>query len=138
MQAAFTVVRNAPGLFQQTVSGQAFAVAIHQDGTPVTTASPAVQGELLTVYGTGFGPANPMRPEGFPAPANPPCLIVDPVTVTVGSVSIAASSAFAVAGSVGIDAVQFTLGSGAPTGTNANLQAMVNGQASNIVLIPLQ
>jgi hypothetical protein len=39
---------------------------------------------------------------------------------------------------VAIDAVQFTLGNGAPTATNANLKVTVNGQDSNVVLLPLQ
>jgi len=138
VQAVFTVVRNAPGLFQQTVGGQSFALAVHQDGSAVTTASPAQQGELLTVYGTGFGPANPLRPEGFPVPATPPCLIVDPVTVTIGGVVVPVQNAFATPGQVGIDAVQFTLGAGAPTGANANLQVTINGQNSNVVLLPVQ
>ena len=90
VKAAFTVVRDAPGLFQQVAGGQSFALALHQDGSAVTTTSPALQGEVLTVYGTGFGPANPKRPEGFPIPATPPYLIVDPVTVTIGGVVVAA------------------------------------------------
>jgi uncharacterized protein (TIGR03437 family) len=138
VQAAFTVVRDAPGLFQQAVGDQAFALAVHPDGSPVNSASPAQQGELLTVYGTGFGPANPARPEGFPVPADPPCLIVDPVTVTIGNLVIPAQNAFAAPGLVAIDAVQFTLGNGAPTATNANLKVTVNGQDSNVVLLPLQ
>ena len=62
VQATFTVVRNAPGLFQGEHS---LAVATHEDGSPVTADAPAKSGELLTFYGTGFGPAERGRPFGF-------------------------------------------------------------------------
>ena len=138
VQAVFNVVRNAPGLFQQPVGDQAFALAVHEDGSPVTADSPARRGELLTVYGTGFGPAGHKRPEGFPIPSDPVYLIVDPATVSIGDAVVPAENAFAAPGRVGIDAVQFRLGDGAPGGANANLRVSINGQDSNVVLLPVQ
>jgi uncharacterized protein (TIGR03437 family) len=138
VQAAFTVVRNAPGVFGQAVQDQTFALAIHEDGTAVTTDAPALRGELLTVYGTGFGPADHARPEGFPVPDSPRYNIVDTTTATVGDFVIAAENAFVAPGRVGVDAVQFRLGDGAPSGTNANLHITVNGQDSNVVLLPVK
>jgi len=104
----------------------------------VTVDAPALNGELLTVYGTGFGPADHQRPEGFPIPQAPPYLIVDSASVQVGDFTVNAESAFAVPGQIGIDAVQFRLGSGAPTATNAALQIQINGQSSNSVFLPVQ
>jgi uncharacterized protein (TIGR03437 family) len=138
VQATFTVVRNAPGLFPLVVGNQSFAIALHEDGTPVTTDAPALHGELLTVYGTGFGPANSPRPEGFPIPAQPVYTLVDTPNVQVGSATLAAVSAFAVAGQIGIDAVQFRLDDTAPTSTNAPLYVVINGQTSNTILLPIQ
>jgi uncharacterized protein (TIGR03437 family) len=112
------------------------AMAIHEDGSPVTADAPARPGELLTVYGTGFGPAAPARPEGFPIPQSPPYAIVDTVTVQVGQANIAAEQAFAVPGRCGIDAVQFRLDSSI-TGT-VTLQVAVNGANSNTLLLPVQ
>jgi uncharacterized protein (TIGR03437 family) len=138
VQASFTVVRNAPGLFGQTVQNQSFAVAFHQDGTPVTTDAPAQHGELLTVYGTGLGPSSPSRPEGFAVPSTPGYMIQDSVSVSIGSSTVSAENAFAAPGRVAIDAVQFRLGDDAPTATNATLSVQVNGQNSNTVLLPVQ
>jgi uncharacterized protein (TIGR03437 family) len=138
VQTTISVVQDAPGLFQQTVNGQAFAVVSHQDGTPVTADSPARAGETLTLYGTGFGPTAPSRPEGFPVPASPLCAVSDPASVQVGDATLAVTSAFAVAGQVGVDAVQFVLGPGAPTSTTAMVTLTVNGQASNTLLLPIQ
>ena len=88
VRAPFTVVRNAPGLFPVAANGQAMAMAVHEDGSPVTADAPARSGELLTVYGTGFGPAERARPEGFPIPQSASYSMVDGVTVQVGDVTI--------------------------------------------------
>jgi uncharacterized protein (TIGR03437 family) len=138
VHASFTVVRNAPGLFQQTVNGQSFAVAVHEDGSAVTPDSPARRGELLTVYGTGFGPTDPMRPVGFAVPQTPPFALLDAASVLVGGVVLTAENAFAAPGSAAVDAVQFRLSDGAPSGTNAALRVSINGQPSNTVLLAVQ
>ena len=138
VQAAFTVVQDAPGLFPQAAGTQSFATAFHEDGSAVTTGSPAMKGELLTVYGTGFGPADHKRPQGFPIPSDPQYLLLDPATVSVGDAAITVENAFAAPGQIGIDAVQFRLGDSAPTGTNANFKVTINGQDSNTVLLPVQ
>ena len=95
-------------------------------------------GLLLTIYGTGLGPASTARPEGFPIPANPPFNLVDSISVQVGDDVIAAQNGFAVPGKVGIDAVQFQLDDSAPSGTTATLKLTVNGQDSNTVMLPIQ
>jgi uncharacterized protein (TIGR03437 family) len=138
VQAAFTVVQDAPGLFQNIVNGQSFALAAHADGSAVTTASPAVLGELLTVYGTGFGPTSPARPEGFPVPQSPLCVALDPVSILAGPDTLSPVNTFAAPGSVGTDAVQFRLTDSALSGTNAAFTLTIGGQQSNTVLIPVQ
>ena len=122
VNASFTAVRDAPGLFEQAVNGQSFAVAVHADGSAVTAGSPARRGELLTVYGTGFGPTDPVRPVGFAVPQTPPFVLLDAASVLVGDAVIPAENAFAEPGSVAVDVVQFRLGDGAPSATNAPLR----------------
>lgn len=46
----------APGLFSAAAP---YVVAQHADGSYVSTASPAKPGEVIILWGTGFGPANP-------------------------------------------------------------------------------
>jgi uncharacterized protein (TIGR03437 family) len=138
VQVNFNLVRNAPGLFQQSINGQSFALAYHPDGSAITAAAPAQVGETITIYGTGFGPTNPARLEGFALPASPVYNIVDSVIVTAGSVTAPATAAFASAGSVGVDAAQFVITDPSVSGTNASVSVTINGQASNTVLVPVQ
>ena len=138
VQAAFTVAQDAPGLFQQTIDGVTFALALHADGTTITPSAPAIPGETVTVYGTGFGATTPARPLGFAVPAEPAYTLVDTPTVQLGSVTLPIVNAFALAGSIGLDAVQFVIGDGSPSGTNASLTLTLNGQQSNTLLLPMQ
>jgi uncharacterized protein (TIGR03437 family) len=138
VSANFQIARNAPGLFPMNLGGQSYALALHADGTLVTPDAPAAIGELLTVYGTGFGPTTPTRPFGFPVPATPPYAVTDPVSVQVGASTLAVESAYALPGNIGIDAVQFRLDNTVVSGANSNFQLAVNGVNSNTLLLPVQ
>jgi uncharacterized protein (TIGR03437 family) len=139
VQASFTIVQDAPGLFPMAANDQTYAVATHADGTPVTLAAPVQQGETITLYGTGFGPTTPARPFGLAVPDSPSYLLNDGITIQIGSAApVVPIAAYAVPAAVGVDAVQFTLGSDAPTATSAQLTVTVNGQVSNMVLLPIQ
>jgi uncharacterized protein (TIGR03437 family) len=127
VDATFQVVRNSPGLFAGAV--------LHADGSVVTADAPARRGELLTVYGTGFGPAASPRPFGF-APADPSS-IVDEVTIGAGELTIKPERSFAAAGKVGLDAVQFRLPQEVGAGT-VDVRVTVNGVSSNPLGVPVQ
>jgi uncharacterized protein (TIGR03437 family) len=131
VQATFTAVRNAPGLFQGEKSMGALT---HEDGSAVSADAPAKAGELLTIYGTGFGPTERGRSFGFAPSAPSP--ILDSATVQVGDMSIPADSAFSVAGRIGVDAVQFRMPAVAPG--DVPVRVTVNGKDSNTVFAPLQ
>ncbi|MGB7762901.1 MAG: hypothetical protein WBL61_23910 [Bryobacteraceae bacterium] len=136
LTTGFTIAQDAPGLFSLTSNGKVYAIALHQDGSLVTEASPATAGETLTLFGTGFGPTTPMRPDGIAVPSSPSYVVTDPVSVQVGTASFAAQSAYALPGAVGIDIVQFALGSGA-SGGDFQLTVTVNKAVSNTVLLPV-
>lgn len=74
-----TYAKFAPGLFPATAP---YVVAQHADNSYVSTASPAKPGEVIILWGTGFGPANPAVPSGqvFTG-ANP---LANTVTATIG------------------------------------------------------
>jgi uncharacterized protein (TIGR03437 family) len=133
-----SIVRNSPGLFPAAIDGQTYAMVMHEDGTPVTAAAPARQGELLTAYGTGFGPTDHVRPEAAAIPSSPRFMILDPVRILVGSAIVIPESAYAAAGHVGVDLVQFRLDSSAPSGAAIAISLTVNGVVSNTLTLPIQ
>ena len=136
VRASFTVVRSAPGLFPVASNGQALAMAVHKDGSAVTFDSPVKPGELVTVYGTGFGPTERPRLAGFPLPQDVSYSLVDGVTVQAGDASFAAEKAYAAAGRCGVDAVQFRVDRSV-TGS-VTLRITINGTDSNTLILPVQ
>jgi uncharacterized protein (TIGR03437 family) len=136
--ANFSVVRNAPGIFTQELGNNTVALVAHQDGTLVTPDSPAMRGELLTLYATGLGPLSPARLDGLALPNTPPYNAVDPVTVLVGGAVLPAEAAFGSPGRVAVDEVQFRLTADAPSGASVPLQIQVGQRTSNTAPLPIQ
>jgi len=51
------VSRDAPGIFTEAnAQNIPLAAALHQDGSEITLASPALPNEIVSLYGTGLGP----------------------------------------------------------------------------------
>ncbi len=133
------VVRNAPGLFQKRFDNQTLAVALHEDGAEITPLSPARPGELITLFGTGFGPYDRPAPDGFPLPSDPPFTLTDAVEVLIGEQTVEIERAGGVAGQVGTAMVRLRLPAAlAPTEGSISVRARVNGRESNSVLVRVE
>lgn len=136
--ATFDVVRNAPGIFVVDANDKKYALALHEDGSQITEASPARRNELITVLGTGFGPFARRIPEGFASPENPVANVADTVEVTLGGVRLSVGSSAAQPGMVGVVATKFRLTNEAPRASSPELQISVNGAPGNQLLLPVE
>jgi uncharacterized protein (TIGR03437 family) len=136
---SFTVARNAPGLFNTVVDGNAYGLFVHQDGSPITSSSPAHRDETVTLLGTGFGPLMQTPIEGFPVAESANSVLADPLTITLGDGTVVTSTYTGAAdGKVGLDEIRFTIADPLPTATTVSLKVSVGGQDSNTVLLPLE
>ena len=105
--APATVVAYAPAFFQWPGNQ---AVATRQDfsfaakpGTFSGAATVAAKpGDVLVLWGTGFGPANPPAPAGVPVPSDQLYATATTPTVTINNVPAAVFGAALSAGSVGL------------------------------------
>lgn len=148
VSARFTVRRNAPGLFNTTAADKSFALALHADGTAVTTDSPAQHGETITLLGTGFGPYHTAPLDGFVLPEGFNLPLVDPVEIRVGdSTVLQPVSVKAAVGYVGYTAVQLKITGDLPADATVELRAAVKDPSdpegktfreSNKVLLPVK
>jgi uncharacterized protein (TIGR03437 family) len=136
ISGTFTVARNAPGLFFQTIDSVNYAMAMHADGSMVTTASPAAAGETISLLGTGFGPYQRTVLDGF-FPPNPPPAVEDAVSLSVGGVK-PGSTTTAAPGFVGIDLTKFQLPTGLPSGKSVAVLVNISGVESNTVMLPVK
>ncbi len=136
---SFTVSRDAPGIFvESNAQNIPLAAALHQDGSVITTSSPARRNEIVSLYGTGFGPLAQNVSDGFPAPLAPLDPTIDTATINAGGVNVPATWAGAAPTLVGTDIVQFKIVDGIPSATTINLVVTVNGKPSATVQLPVQ
>ncbi len=136
-QADFVVARNAPGLFQTVVQDSAWAVASHADGSGITQESPARRGEIVTVYGTGFGPTDPRIVDGFAVPDAPAFPLADPVEILAGELVLQPLWIGAAPGRVALNVFRLMVGPELPSGA-VPLTLRVNGVESNSVLLAVE
>jgi uncharacterized protein (TIGR03437 family) len=78
---SFTInyAKFAPGLF---TAAAPYIVAQHADYSYVTTTAPATPGEVIILWGTGFGPADPAVPSRQVLSGASP--LANAVTLTIG------------------------------------------------------
>ncbi|MDP2997126.1 MAG: choice-of-anchor V domain-containing protein [Bryobacterales bacterium] len=82
----------APGFFMFDPQGRKYLAAVHADGTFLgppnlfqgVTTRPAVPGETILLFGTGFGPTNPAVPAGQVVPQ--PSALTNQVQIRLGNV----------------------------------------------------
>jgi len=72
-----------PG-YQVVATRQNFTWAVKNGTFPGITTAPANPGELIILWGTGFGPTNPLAPMGVRIPAGITYNVAAQVSVTVG------------------------------------------------------
>ena len=132
------IVVRAPGLFNQVIDDQPFALARHEDGSLVTPESPARAGEVVSLLGTGFGPYQTPATEGLALPPGPGFRINGDLVLEVGDLQTEILFAGGVSGQVGLDEVRFRLPGSFPDGTGANFRVKVrmDSRDSNEVILP--
>lgn len=110
-------------------AGNQYIAATHADGSPggppnyVTgvNSTPFKEGEIIILYGTGFGPTNPPVPKGQLITTAAP-LVTTP-TVTIGGLT--AQVQFAGVSEAGLDQFNVVVPTGLTPGTTANIDVPV-------------
>jgi uncharacterized protein (TIGR03437 family) len=113
------------------------AVAVHSDYSLVTAQNPARPGDVITLYGVGFGPVSPSPATGAPAGGSPPPAINPIPTVSINAHNTTVLFAGLSPGSVGLYQFNIVVPDGLGIG---DLPALINvvGQISNVFSLPVQ
>ncbi len=121
----------APSFF--TFGGTSVA-AVHADGTLVTASSPAHPGEIVQIYGTGFGPTNPAIATG--QLVTTPAMLANTPQITIEGTN----AAVAYAGLIEAGLYQFnvTVPASLPNGNAAVLATIGGAQTQTGVSITVQ
>jgi len=112
----------APAFFIQPGTSLVFASLLPKY-TPISSTAPASPGDLVVLWGTGFGPTSPQAPAGSIVSGVP---VAPPPTVTVGGVSANVLNSVLTVGSAGLYQITIQLPASVPTGTVA-IQASIGG-----------
>ncbi len=138
VSGTFTVKKNAPGVFTQgDAQNQQLAAALHQDGSLITPSSPAKRGEIVSLYGTGFGLTQAII-DGFPAPMTPLIPASGPVSINASGVTVPATWAGAAPTLVGTDIVQLQIVDSIPSATTLNVTVTAGDSQSSMVQLPVE
>jgi uncharacterized protein (TIGR03437 family) len=118
-----TVVRNGLGsntvpVVVQEVAPGLFA-AVHADGSAITNDAPAVPGEVILLYGTGFGRTQPEPPDGMGTAAAAPLVHMPDFQVLLDGV-VLDSSLVQYAGAAPFDAGLYQVNVRLPDGLSPN------------------
>lgn len=136
--APITLVRNAPGVFTRLFNGEAFVLASHEDGTPVTPESPARRDEVVSIYGTGFGPYEMAFPYGFTLPQSPEYKLMEPPELFAGDIAVTPEFAGGAAGYSGTDVFRVRISDELPAGATVEFRGRSGGRDSNTALLPIE
>ena len=115
-----------------------FALASHENGEPVTGESPARRGEVVTLWGTGFGPLERTLPDGFAVPESLSVALADPLEILAGDLVLTPEWSGAATGFVGTTVTRVRIGDELPAASTVELRVRVNGRESNKVLLPIE
>jgi uncharacterized protein (TIGR03437 family) len=122
--APITVSDTAPAVFQS-------GVLHHNNGTPVSTGSPAIAGEIVDVYLTGLGQVNGFLAAGQASPS-PPLSVLTTVMVDIGTNTLVAPLFSGLTpGLAGVYQVSIILPPDLPTNIYP-LRVLAQGSPSNI------
>jgi uncharacterized protein (TIGR03437 family) len=113
------VNQSAPGVFTNPTGGLGYAAALHANYSPVTTKSPAVVGETISVYVTGLGGVFPSVPDGTAGPSSTLSTAVATIQVYVNGVQATTSYVGLAPGLAGLYQINFTIPSGVTAGNAA-------------------
>ncbi len=76
-----------PGLFTSNGTGEGLAAALNQDGSVNSAANPAPAGSVIQLYGTGFGPTNPISATGATFPTTELSPLSNSATIRIGGLA---------------------------------------------------
>jgi uncharacterized protein (TIGR03437 family) len=131
-----------PAFFQwgtyAVATRQNFSIAVKNGTFPGTTTVPAAPGDVIILWGTGFGPTSPAAPAGFETPSNTTYNTANTVSVTVGGKPATVYGAALAPGYAGLYQVAIQIPAGLANG-DYPVVASINGASSpSTTLITVQ
>jgi uncharacterized protein (TIGR03437 family) len=123
-----------------------YAVATRQDFSLVGPSGlfagpatvPAKPGDVIILWGTGFGATNPAVAPGTVPPANQVCSVISPVSVTIGNVAATVIGAALAPGNAGLYQIAVQVPVSLPDGDQPVIAQLAGMQSPSNVLLSVK
>ncbi len=132
------LARTSPGIFTVDGSEQGAGLITDSQGRPINNTNPARRGEVVIVYGTGFGATTPPVASGTNSPASPPAVTAIPVQAFVGGDPATVEFAGLAPGFVGLYQINLRIPADSPAGAEVELYLQQDSIASNKVTLRIE
>ncbi len=130
--------RNAPGLYNRPFEGRVYAWAERSDGSTVEPGTAVRKGEVVSLYGTGWGPYDRPTMDGFPLPASPAYKLADEVELLHGDQVWPVLWAGGAPGQMGTQVLRIRVPVDVEMPALVELRIRVNGRFSNPVWLRVE
>jgi uncharacterized protein (TIGR03437 family) len=110
---------SSAGVFSVPPGGLGYGAVLHQDGSLVTTASPAQIGETVSVFLTGLGTVSPGIADGAAGPSGPLSQTVSTITADISGTTATVTYSGLAPQLAGLYQVNLTIPSGLTAGDNS-------------------
>jgi len=130
---AFFVFANSNN--QVVATHEDFSLAAANGTFPGTTTVPAKPGEVIILWGTGFGPTTPVAPPGITTPATQTYSTTALPTISVNLVSATVYGAALAPGYAGLYQVAFQVPASLPNGTYQVVFNIAGAPSTNVPML---
>jgi uncharacterized protein (TIGR03437 family) len=131
-----------PAFFQlgayAVATRQDYSVAVKNGAVPGATTVPAKPGDVIILWGAGFGATNPALPLGTVVPLSPIYNTANPVTVTVGGTAATVYGAALAGGNAGLYQVAIQIPDNLANGDYPIVATVFGAQSPATTLITVQ
>jgi uncharacterized protein (TIGR03437 family) len=131
-----------PAFFQwgnyAVATTQNYGLAVKNGTFPGVMTAPAKPGEVIILWGTGFGPTSPSAPAGLEVPSSTTYYTANTVTVTVGGTAAAVYGAALTPGYAGLYQVAIQIPTSLADGDYPVVATVLGAQSPLTVLITVQ
>jgi uncharacterized protein (TIGR03437 family) len=115
-----------------------YSLAVKNGTFPGVTTTPAKPGEVIVLWGTGFGPTSPSAPDGVETPSGTTYNTADTVSVKVGGETATVYGAALAPGFAGLYQVAIQIPASLTDGDYPVVATISNAQSPSTVLITVQ
>jgi adhesin/invasin len=128
-----------PGIISQSSNGSGPGVITDAiTGALITAAAPIPRGGIVTIYGVGNGPVSFRPGVGAGAPSSPLAQNTNPVTLSIGGITVSPLFAGLAPGFVGLNQINAVVPTNAPTGSAVPVFVTASGITSNVVTMAIK